>query len=357
MRKFPWIICIVSLAAPALAAVATTFFTGPPTFSLNEAGRFHPMGDETYMENWSAFGRTNEGGFIYCVFMVSNAGLGDLNPGFSVAYYAPDGRVYSHDLKFSNKMLQAAQDRFDVRMSKSRYWKEGNSFRVTVPEGPNQLDLTLTPTTSAWRNGNGHVMLGRPTDFWNWIMPMPRGKFSGKLQTAGQTFNLNGYGAIEHIWSNLAYFGFSKNWLSLDLQSEKWSINVMQIALREKFGGQMIRSFYLAEDGQPTRYMNAPQLKLSQWKQAKDYRHPLALDVSGVIDGAQITIQARNGRYGEAVDPLRSLNIVEQKAIRLLVTSPMLYRVVMDAKVTITKNGQIEVTDLTAMSNQLYFEQ
>jgi hypothetical protein len=179
---------------------------------------------------------------------------------------------------------------------------------------------------------------------------------SGEVTVDGRTHAVRGRGFLDHAWSNLGYFRFSKNWLSLHVATPTQTINFHQIVKRPDRGGQTVRSLMRAVDGQPARVTEDVTLAINQWHQADRFRHPTAFTVQGVVDGAHIRLEATNGRYGEIIDPLATSSLLEQKIVRMLVTDPMVYRVVMDAKIAVTQDGQTTTENKTAVSNMLYFE-
>jgi hypothetical protein len=355
-----WLLAALALLGGAgvlWAGADSGGFIGQPPLAPAEAGRWHPHSEKMYMENWIFHAKTDDGGFFYGVMMVSNAGLYDNNPGFSVSYYAPDGSVFANELRIDNSRFHAATDGFDVQIGGARLWREGGAVRLLVQEGTVQADLTLSPTAPVWKSGSGRLMVGRGQDSWNWIMPAPRGRVSGTVVAGGKSIKLAGWGYADHCWSNRAYFSFSRNWLSLYVAGARRSINFQQVVRVKKLGGEAARSLMMVTDGAPPQEATDVEVKIVDWLGGQKYRHPRAFDITGVIDGAQVTIEARNGRYGEIIDPIGSCSRLEQKIVRLLVADPMLYRLVMDAKITVAKDGRVDEEQGRAIAAMLYFEQ
>lgn len=348
---------VLLLAAAGLAGAAVSQFSGQPALNPNEAGRWHPMRDETYMESWSFHARADDGGFFFAVVLVSNAGLYDNNPGINVSYYAPNGRIYSNELRIDNGRFQAATDRFDVHAGKARFWQDGRDYRLSIQEGKVTAEMTLTPTAPLWRNGTGRLLLGKNNDTWNWLMTAPRGRVSGTVASGGQTFKVTGTGYTDHCWSNEAYFSFSKNWFSLHVSTPVRTVDFHQIVKLQKRGAEIVRSLMAVRDGQQPRHTDAVDLEILQWQATKKYRHPVAFNLHGRIDDTEYFVEARNGRYGETIDPLGPCSYVEQKIVRLLVADPMLYRLRMDTTIRTVKNGVTETETFPGIANLLYFEQ
>ncbi|MHA1568495.1 MAG: hypothetical protein ACTSXZ_03415, partial [Alphaproteobacteria bacterium] len=154
-----------------------------------------------------------------------------------------------------------------------------------------------------------------------------------------------------------AFFNFSKNWLSLRIHGDKLTVNFVQVVASDDLGGGTVRSLMLARDGQPIRYTDRVQVATPTWHQARDYRHPSAFSINADLGGVALSVEARNGRYGEEIDPLRSLSNIERSVVRALVTKPALYRMVMDTTVKVVDNGVTYEEKLPAAAGMLYFEQ
>jgi hypothetical protein len=356
MRRWLALAILLLGGASALWAGATAF-TGQPALSPSEAGAWHPHSEKMYMENWIFHAVADDGGFFWAVFMVSNAGLYNNNPGFSASYYAPDGTVYANELRVDNDRFHAATDRFDVRIGNARLWREGQKIRLAIQEGKVLANLTLAATSVPWMNGSGRLVVGEPREHWSWIMPAPRGTVEGTVTAAGQTFTVRGRGYADQCWSNKAYFNFSKNWLSLYVATPARSLTFHQIVENKKAGGGTVRSLMVADDGKPPRSGRVSKVQITDWLPDKKYRHPRAFTIDAAVDGADLTIEAANGGGGERIDPLGSCSALEQKIVRLLVADPMLYRVVHDVTVSVATDGQVEQERGRAISTALYFEQ
>ena len=352
------LLVVLALAMLAVAgAVWAGAYVGQPALSQSEAGCWHPTSDKAYMENWVFYARTDDGGFLYSVFMVSNMGLYNFNPGFSISYYAPDGKVTANEFRIDNDRFHAATDRFDVKIGDARYWREGKNLRLAINDGKILADLTLTPTAAPWTAGTGRLPIGGAKESWNWIMPAPRGTVHGTVTVEGKIVNLQGRGYSDHYWSNKAYFTFSRNWLSFHMAGPKWSVNYHQLVRTKKYGGDTARSLMMVADGEPAHETSDVEFEPLEWTDGQKFRQPKAFTLRGAIDGAQVTIEARNGRYGEIIDPIGSCSKIEQKIVRLLVADPMVYRLVMDAKITVAKDGRVEEEQGHAIAAMLYFEQ
>jgi len=354
--KVALLIFMLMFAGSALAA-GVVAFTGQPTWSMQSSWNLHPMGDESYTESWLFVSRTDEGGFIFCTFMISNAGLGDFNPGVAITYYTPEGKIFSNDFKMDEEHLHYAQSGLNLRVDDLRLWKQGNVVRMVIPRGKVLLDLTLRPTVQPWRQGSGVLELGNSDDTWNWAVSLPRARISGTVTAGGKTIDAAGWGYLDHTWSNQAFFDFSSNWNTLRVHGAKRTFNFLQIVASKKLGRATARSLMMAEDGKPVRATSKVKYKVLSTLNRNGYTHPKEFIVQGNVGGVQVTLEARNGRYGEAIDPLRSLSGIERTAIRALVTKPQMYRVIMDTKVTVVENGMTETEDLGAIGAMLYFAQ
>ncbi len=357
MRKLlPALLLAAALTSAAWAA-GVIAFTGPSAWPESAGWVAHPVDTENYMETWQMIGQAENGGYLFVSFVVSNAGLGDYNPGIGVSYHAPDGRVTSNDIKLDRKVLKASQQTLDVAIADMHLWRQGNAIRCVVPRGKVLVDATLTPTVTAWRQGSGRIVLGSPADSWNWAMNVPRGRLTGKVTIGGQSFDLAGAGYLDHSWSNQAYFDFSKHWITLRYYGPKGSVNLFQLQPADHLGAMPINHLAVMEDGQPVRSSSAAQIELGGWRRATDYRVPTVIRGRARIGQADFVFEGSNGRLRETSDPLRSLSEIERQVIRLLVAKPMTFRVVMDTKLTRTENGQTTTEHGRGVATMLYFAQ
>lgn len=343
--------CALFLATAVFAA-GTIAFSDQATWTSAQAWGWHPMDTETYMENYLLAMRTDEGAFLFCTFMVSNAGFGDHTPGAGIAFYTPAGAVISHDFKFNRKELTASTAGLDMRMGDLRLVKSGEQVRLVVPRGPVALDLTVTPTAPLWRRQSGRMLLGNEKDVWNWAGLVARGRVAGKITFNGKTYDAAGLGYLDHTWSNKAFFDYSKNWLSTRIHGKKWTVNFVQMKTKDD---KFVRTLMLARDGAAAQTAGAVNFQLLGQAKKEGYMHPTAFELRGQAGTAQVTVTMRNGRYTEVVDPIRSLSAFERKAIQLLVAKPVLLRMQMDTTITVTENGTTESETLPAVASMLYF--
>jgi predicted secreted hydrolase len=254
-------------------------------------------------------------------------------------------------------VLRASDQSLDVSIADMRLWKHGSVIRCVVPRGQVLVDVTLTPTVGPWRQGSGRVELGAPDDSWNWMMNVPRGRLSGKVTVGGRTFDAAGWGYLDHSWSNRAFFDFSRHWITLRYFSPKGSLTLFQMLPSEDLGETPVNNLAMSNDGRPVGSTDDVRVSFADWRQATDYRIPTAITAKGRVGETDVTIEAANGRLGETSDPLRSLPEIERQVIRLLVAKPMVFRVVLDIKVTRTENGISDVEQGRAIASMLFFDQ
>jgi hypothetical protein len=356
MRKLLWMVPLLLAAGTALAG-ALVAFTGSEAWPESAGWVWHPCNDENYMESWQFIVHADNGGFLYVTFVVSNAGLGDFNPGIGAAYFPPDGPAVSNDIKLNRHVLHASDQTLDISIADMRLWKHGGVIRCVIPRGQVLVDMSLTPTVAPWREGTGHIVLGNPRDSWNWMVNAPRGRATGKVTVGGKTYDVAGYGYLDHAWSNKAFFDFSKRWITLRYFSPKGSLVLFHLLVSNRLGAESVNNLSLSNNDQPIRSTPNPQLDFTNWIQATDYRIPTTITAHGRVGATDVSVEATNGQLAETSDPLRSLPEIERQVIRLLVAKPMVFRVLMDIKVTRTENGVSDVEHGRGIASMLFFDQ
>lgn len=354
--KRPVLLVLILLCGSAFAA-GLVAFTGDPAWTDAEGWVWHPMDAETYMESWLLVARAENGGFLFASFVVGNAGLGDHNPGLGITYYAPDGTVYAHDFKLDREDLRASTESLNLTMGDMRLWREGGKIHLKVPRDEISVDCLISPEAPFWRHGSGRMILGRAEDSWNWAVLAPRGKISGAVTVNGKSYDLAGYGYLDHTWSNKSFFDFSKSWLSMRFHGREWTVNFVQMIASDGLGGRPVYSLMITRPGKPIQYTDRVDMQVREWEQTDGYRHPVAYSLTGDLGETRLRVEAKTLRHAETIDPLRSLSSVERKVVHLLVAKPVMYRLVMDVAVTLEENEQNETEKLTAISEMLYFNQ
>lgn len=122
-----------------------------------------------------------------------------------------DGRVIDFSKQVSLDNFHARNDFCDVHLGDEFFKDMGNEFALHLERfGEAILDLSITPTCA----GFGYRYDFDKDQYFYWIVPVPQGSVTGKIQYGGNTYSFDGTCYHDHNWASVS--------LSEKIQSWKW---------------------------------------------------------------------------------------------------------------------------------------
>jgi len=167
----------------------------------------HPA--KKYCEWWYFTFFYGENDVIAGIFKIENK-----TPEIWVYLKEHDKKPFYLRKKFVFSDFSASQEHCDVKIGKNYFREKKGRYEMKIDLGKIKLKVEFKATYS-WpdniieRHLGGKVMA-------RWIVPCPKGKFSGKLFFGGISRAISGMAFHDHVWHNInalsTFYGF-KDWL------------------------------------------------------------------------------------------------------------------------------------------------
>ena len=343
--KAPWFALILLPLLVTGVAAAVSIFAGAPQPVTEKDLAWHPMSTELYTENWSFLSAFDDGSFSFSSLVISNAGLGDSKPSVDVSYWAPNGKVTADLLMKKKKDLVASTENMQISVGKSSAARKGDRVMLFADGGKVRTDLAFKMEAGPWQFADGRITMNKPEDFWKYVIITPRAQVSGTITTPEGSRTVHGKGYIDHTWSNLAFFSFSKKWKSLRIHGPELSLNFVEFEGNGDLAGKNVR-LLLAADDKGVVYSTTSDIDvkvLDASKGFKGYLYPTRM----TIKTRRVVIEVSVEQIMQSIDVLEHMSAVEAAVIRKFVSDPALVRV--KAKAKVTMEGYEPFTTVCAM--------
>lgn len=350
MKSVSALICLVLLAA-SVAFGAVMIFKGDPVPVGPDDFGIHPMPDEMYTENWGFLSAHDDGSYGFVNFVVSNAGFGDQKPSVDLTYWTPQGDVVTSAKLYKGDVFKGAKDALSLSVGKCVVETADGRIRINAVGDGVSASLSFTPTAKPWQHNSGRVILGKPSDFWHWVVLSPRAKVTGAFVTQGMKHDVSGSAYLDHTWSNQAFFNFSKKWLSLRIHGPEYSMNFVEFEGTGPLAGRIVRSLYIADEKGVVYFTSDVKIEKTKIEQGKNGR---TFPLTYRIVTSKCTLNVSVEKNVQQVDMLSQMGAVERAVIKKFVTNPYVYRFLTAYEATVEISGETKRFSGKAASEMLF---
>lgn len=329
-------------------------FPHPPgiTSTLPSARDFgiHQIREGIYNEIWTFEGYTDEGEIIRSAIGISEAFPWGSTPVFSASLLKPNGVIQQFNLRSGKEEFRAAEEWLDLSIRQSSFrgpigTGNKNTFQLKIQEKDFGLSLNLICLSPGWQPpGEGRLIFGQgKKGFWDLSVLCPRTRFEGQVTTSAGPRPVNGWGYIDHTYSNIRILDFSRSWISYRVHFLGFSLNFLEITATPKYGNRAIPLLALVNDNQ-TRVF--PEVKVVREEIIRDektgYDYPRVLKIEARDGADRININLMVKNTTNRSDGLANLNAAERTFIKMFGIRPVGYTFSNEAEIKLTLGGKTQ---------------
>jgi len=172
--------------------------------------RFQDEQRKPYGECWYYLAVAEDGTLFFCHFNLMRINFLIKQYSLDFSLYLPDGTRHFFADGFEKGDMEAATDRFLVRLGPNRVAGTLERQEVHVQGLGYTVDLTFTPRIPALRDGSGRVFLDPEKKDYLDITYQPDLKVAGTLRHGGRTVPLSGWGYGDHVRQTFIPTEFAK---------------------------------------------------------------------------------------------------------------------------------------------------
>jgi len=351
MRKVLMIAVLLTMMT-GLAWAAKPFFVfepgGGPGRVPDDFKVWHPHEDvEDYGESWFFQAKPSDKAMLFAMVSITNIGPGTYNGSIDIQYYGEDGnaRRFHKDVKREN--VNASTDKLDVKVGNTHVWADKSGYRFTVDYPEVGMDLTITNGLPSLMFGDGAVKFNEDkSGEWTTGINVPMGVTKGTIAFGQKTFDLGGKGYHDHGWSTMKMPDIFRQWDSLRIYGEKYTIVLHQQSMTKTWGGAINRYGVLGVDNKivaPLRNFTFKPQDRRKTEKGK-YDVPRAFAVDFTAKGYTVKGTVTYATHFDEIDVLGQVNAFLRAFIKAFYSKPFMHRYLADYDLTVTTSeGATEV--------------
>lgn len=191
--------------AAANAAALERLGVDPEVVAVGEDG-FRSTGELDRSFEWWYFDmHLDDGSTLVTTFNTKphTAPDGPLDPSVLIIYHGADGTKIRDDVHHRAADFSAAQDHCDVRIGPNTVTGDLARYELHLDDAGVGADLTIERHAPSWRPGAGiNYFDSACTHYLGWVVPVPYGKVTGKVEVGGETRTVTGSAYHDHNWGN-----------------------------------------------------------------------------------------------------------------------------------------------------------
>ena len=191
----------------------------------------HYRPEPHFFEWWYFDVAFDDGTYLVAIFHSSLYNAVDHKPTLDLRYYPPEGAPivaigrFDRAGRFDQGDYRAAPDHCRVQIGECLAVDEGDHYRLNLRHGSLAAELTFFPELPGWRAGTGHLFADAATgQHFDWIVPVPRARVTGKLTVAGESRRVSGIGYHDHNWGNMYLSSAFRRWTWGRVQAGDWTL-------------------------------------------------------------------------------------------------------------------------------------
>jgi len=301
------------LLIPALLFAGDWGFKGSKPITMADHLQ-HPQSAMNYMEQWSGTVVFEKDHNLNFNLVHSNLTTGGNKAVFRVEYNTPDGRKLEDSKRCTIEQSSAP---FKLACGENLITGSPEEMMVRFKSDKINLAMSLKAVTKAFRPGNGRLTHPKNSgDYYDFMLTIPRGKALVKLNNR----ILNGYGSVDHSYTNSGVHKVAKHWIRTTYHDEKVSI-----LFAANISDDKRNTGWMSVSTDSSSFSSADlNIELTDNWQDKDkggYYAPATIKMSA--PGGQY-LKIENMHFNSRRDMLSELNKVEQWVVRKF-SDPMRY--------------------------------
>jgi hypothetical protein len=298
----------------------------------------------SYAETWFFLVQTRLGDALFVTLSISNLGLHTFDGACDVRFYSSSRGRYDAYTQYRRKDISGARDRLDLTIGPNHLVHTDDTYRLKINQKKIQLDLVLENVLPEYQFGNGRISFYEDRSAnWNFLLKSPRAAAAGTLRVEGKTFNLDGDGYHDHVWSTIKLPTFARNWNSLRLYDTRFSIVLHQIHLTDTFGGGTICAGMIGDNDRIIPIRRFLYQPLS-WRQDEQSGLQIPDELAVWIKTDEYTVEGtiKEARFLDSIDVLGRLSWATRAVIKTFYSKPYLIRYQARADIQLTDHAGIQ---------------
>jgi predicted secreted hydrolase len=208
--------------------------------------------NETSYEWWYIDGHFTDGSSVVVGFYTKQVfdpvHIGT-KPGVLINMAKPSGEIIQEQFSLSAGEGSFSSTACDVTIRDCTFREVSDGvFEIKAQVDTLAVDLTLTRTVPTWRPATGHLLFDE-SDYFAWLVEVPKGEIEGTVTYEGQTINVSGSGYHDHNWGNASIAGLFKYWWWSRVEVEDYTIISAAIRLKHIYEPEWIRYIGVMDTG------------------------------------------------------------------------------------------------------------
>jgi len=220
----------------------------PPFDPAEDGDHYQP--ETNFFEWWYFDAAFEDGSYLITILHSSLFNTIDHKPVLEIRYYPPEGPPLIAIGRFDRSTYYASPDRCWVKINDNLACDEGDHYRLSLYQGPLEVELTFWPELPGWKAGTGHLFADPDSGHhFDWVVPLPRARVEGTLTVAGQQRNVVGLGYHDHNWGNVYLPAAFSRWTWGRVQSDNYTLIFGDVVSRGSVPAH-VTPFMLAQNGE-----------------------------------------------------------------------------------------------------------
>jgi hypothetical protein len=311
-------------------------------------------------EWWYFDAHLDSGHTVVVFFHASNPNPGlQGKTGIEFVLLDPDGHRTQKFFSHPKSDFSAAVDRPEVRLGKSFIKVDQPAGRLPVYEiyvdEPNLgCHLTYTAEVNGWKPGTGYSHFG-DTDYFAWVVPVPRASVSGTISVGQKTWQVSGIGYHDHNWLNFQFPRIINYWMWGRVYSESYTLAYAYIQCNDKVYNHTVKALMLADGSEIVLSSGEFEFDHQAFEYDARAKHhfPRSIRMSAP---AQFKVSLQVSRVLEAQDLLDNYNpLLRFLARYLLRMEPGYFRLASEFELTVELAGQARTETGTTLHEIVIF--
>ena len=287
---------------------------------------WHPLKNRNYIEWWYFDVMNGDGSIIRGQFYISGdvSRPGRILTGVRATYVKPDGTEITIEEKFPYSSFKASTEFCEVKIGKNFLKGDLSHYTLHIEDSEKSLDLELD---SKMRGFTSHSCFGDATKYMYWVVPQPRGRARGKLQTKEGTLSIDGLGYRDHNWLNFHPLNIIEYWDWGRVYDKEFTFIFADIVTTKRLGNAHIKPLVIY-DSSKLIYLTTES---SKWSLDKadiklDPHTKLALPEKHLVKAQDqdlsLELNLHLEKVFQRIDPLADFNPVVRWLIRTFIAKP-----------------------------------
>lgn len=149
------------------------------------------------------------------------------------------------------KKIEASKEQCDVTIGPNTCRYCDGNYLVHYEDGDIKYDCTMKPGMLMWRPGTGHWSFEHESksDYFAWFVSQPSAELEATLTIGGETARLKGSGYHDHNWYELRIGKTLNHWYWCRARVGPYTAICCDLISQKKYGYRRLPVFMLAKDG------------------------------------------------------------------------------------------------------------